>query len=110
VVILQHQVVDGSAFRSLRVKKFRGSGLRVEAITHLRGREINGGADATARISELLPGERRKSDRAGRGWFTAQMRDRLQSTIHTSSARVRVREEPCLPEHVVVRGVGRINP
>jgi circadian clock protein KaiC len=26
VVILQHQVVDGSAFRSLRVKKFRGSG------------------------------------------------------------------------------------
>jgi circadian clock protein KaiC len=26
VVILQHQVVDGSAFRSLRVKKYRGSG------------------------------------------------------------------------------------
>jgi circadian clock protein KaiC len=26
VVVLQHQVVDGSAFRSLRVKKFRGSG------------------------------------------------------------------------------------
>jgi circadian clock protein KaiC len=26
VVSLQHQVVDGSAFRSLRVKKFRGSG------------------------------------------------------------------------------------
>ncbi len=26
VVILQHQVVDGSAFRNLRVKKYRGSG------------------------------------------------------------------------------------
>jgi circadian clock protein KaiC len=26
VIILQHQVVDGSAFRSLRVKKYRGSG------------------------------------------------------------------------------------
>ena len=26
VVILQHQVVDGTAFRSLRVKKYRGSG------------------------------------------------------------------------------------
>jgi circadian clock protein KaiC len=26
VIVLQHQVIDGSAFRSLRVKKFRGSG------------------------------------------------------------------------------------
>ncbi len=30
VVILQHQVVDGSAFRNLRVKKYRGSGFSAD--------------------------------------------------------------------------------
>jgi hypothetical protein len=39
--------------------------------------EIMGGADATVRISRPLLGEMRKSDRAGRGWLTAQMRDRF---------------------------------
>ncbi len=30
VVILRHEVVDGSAFRNLRVKKYRGSGFSAD--------------------------------------------------------------------------------
>jgi hypothetical protein len=59
----------------------RALGLEMEAIANFRGSAIMGDAGTTVGIPRFPRGESGTSDRAKRGWFPAQVRDRFHREL-----------------------------